>query len=292
MKNLQYKKLFLSRVSNADIRLVDDGISRLHCRVRLLPDGLFVEDLASRNGTFCNGQKVTKTMIKDGDKLQLGRTTILKFTFQDRMDESFQQRMLDSALRDPLTSVYNKRYFGDRLASEFHFATRHNSHLAVLLLDLDRFKAVNDTYGHLAGDKVLVGFAELLNSSIRNEDVLARYGGEEFVIISRQISQKDVLRFADRLRKQTELLAINYEDKILKVTCSIGVATYPELVCERAEQLVDAADRALYVAKSSGRNRVCVHPSEFEQQKTTVDDGSVHEYADLPPGVDDPEKTP
>src|SRR5262245_11228839 len=103
MFKVESEELVLGRGSNADIRLVDDGISRLHCRVRLAPEGLYVEDLASRNGTFCNGEKVTKLLIKDGDKLQLGRTTVLKFTFQDRMDESFQQRMLDSALRDALT---------------------------------------------------------------------------------------------------------------------------------------------------------------------------------------------
>jgi diguanylate cyclase (GGDEF)-like protein len=271
MFKVDAKELVIGRGTNADVRLLDDGISRLHVRVRLTPEGLHVEDLSSRNGTFINGEKITSQIMTDGDKLQLGRTTVLKFAYQDRHDESYQQRMLDSALRDPLTSAYNKRYFTDRLSSEFHFAARHRSQLAILLLDLDLFKTVNDTYGHLAGDRVLVAFANLLAQSIRNEDVLARYGGEEFVIVSRQIAQKNIMHFADRLRKQVEAMVVPYDGKSLRVTCSIGVATYPELQCEKPEQLVEASDRALYTAKSNGRNRVCLHPSEFDDQRTDVE---------------------
>jgi len=281
MFKVEKDEIVIGRGSNADIRLIDDGISRLHCRVKLNPDGLFAEDLASRNGTYVNGDKIASHTLKDGDKLQLGRTTVLKFTFQDRMDESFQQRMLDSALRDGLTNAYNKRYFTDRLASEFHFAMRHRSPLALMLLDLDLFKAVNDTYGHLAGDRVLCAFSDQLQQSIRNEDVLARYGGEEFAIISRQIPVRDAIRFGDRLRKQVEALEIPYEGKVLQVTCSIGIATLPEVTCEHAEQLVDCADRALYFAKSSGRNRVCLHSTEFEEQRTQIDPNARHDYLDF-----------
>src|SRR5262249_26763577 len=166
--------------------------------VRLIPEGLQVEDLKSRNGTFCNGEKLSSRVLNDGDKLQLGRTSILKFTYQDKVDESFQQHMLDSALRDGLTHAYNKRYFVDRLNSEFRFAVRHRTPLALMLLDLDNFKATNDKFGHLAGDRVLVGFADHVQRSIRNEDVFSRYGGEEFAVISRAISGIASKRFADR----------------------------------------------------------------------------------------------
>jgi diguanylate cyclase (GGDEF)-like protein len=252
------EELVLGRGGTADVRLLDDGISRLHCRVRLIPEGLQVEDLKSRNGTFVNGERLTTRVLHDGDKLQLGRTSILKFTYQDQVDESFQQHMLDSALRDGLTHAYNKRYFVDRLNSEFRFSVRHRTPLALLLLDLDHFKQTNDTYGHLAGDRVLMAVADHVQRSIRNEDVFARYGGEEFAVISRAISRVDAKRFAERLRYGIEHLKVDHEGTLVPVTCSLGVATLPEDSCENPEDLVEIADRALYQAKEDGRNRVCL----------------------------------
>jgi diguanylate cyclase (GGDEF)-like protein len=266
MFKVEQEELVLGRGGNADIRLLDDGISRLHCRVRLIPEGLQVEDLKSRNGTFCNGEKLTSRIIHDGDKLQLGRTSILKFTYQDQVDELFQQHMLDSALRDGLTHAYNKRYFVDRLNSEFRFAVRHRTPLALLILDLDHFKGTNDQFGHLAGDRVLVGFADHVQRSIRNEDVFSRYGGEEFAVISRAISRTDAKRFAERLRYGIEHLKIVHEGVQVPVTCSIGIATLPEDVCENPEDLVETADRALYLAKEGGRNRVCFSKSADDTQ--------------------------
>ena len=147
--------IVLGRGGGTDIRLVDEGISRFHCRIRIDGDGLVVEDMNSRNGTFLNGTRIEQGVLHDGDKIQLGRTTVLKFGFHDQVEESFQRRMFDSALRDGLTRAYNKRYFLDRLNSEMRFALRHRNPLALLLFDLDHFKRVNDAYGHLAGDQVL-----------------------------------------------------------------------------------------------------------------------------------------
>ncbi len=246
----------LGRSGSADIRLVDDGVSRIHCRVARKKDQLVVEDLESRNGTYCNGQKIRLQVLEDGDKIQVGRTTILKFTYHDRLEESFQRQMFDSALRDPLTQAYNKRYFFDRLDAELRFALRHQSQLALLLFDLDKFKALNDTYGHPAGDKALVTFANHIRGSIRNEDVFARYGGEEFIIITRGISRDSSLHFAERLRKEVGELEIDHDGSKITFTTSIGVATLPENRVESADAMVEVADRALYQAKEGGRDRV------------------------------------
>jgi len=253
--------LVLGRSVSAGVRLVDDGISREHCRIRDIGGVLMVEDLDSRNGTFCNGEPISTHTLSDGDKLQLGRTTILKFSYHDKLDESFQKQMLDSALRDALTGAYNRRYFLDRLDSEIRFALRHRSNLSLLILDLDHFKQVNDTYGHICGDLVLHRFCATLQRSIRNEDVLARYGGEEFAIISRSINRIDAQRFAERLRKDTESLQVDYEGHIVAVTTSIGISTVPEDGADTPEELVKAADEALYEAKRLGRNRVCMTPT-------------------------------
>ena len=246
----------LGRGGGADVRLVDEGISRFHCRIRLDGDSLVVEDLDSRNGTYLNGERIDKVTLEDGDKIQLGRTTVLKFSFHDQLEESFQRRMFDSALRDGLTRAYNKRYFLDRLHGEMRFSLRHRSPLALLLFDVDHFKRINDTHGHLVGDRVLAEFAGHIIDTIRNEDVFARYGGEEFAVMSRLISASDAMRFAERLRRGIEHLRIDEDGVIIPVTASVGVACIPDLGVETAHEMLDAADRALYQAKSQGRNRV------------------------------------
>jgi two-component system cell cycle response regulator len=269
MFKIEQDEITLGRAGGATIRLMDEGVSRIHCRIRLLDGMMFVEDMESRNGTFCNGEKIRSQPLQDGDKIQLGRTTILKFTYHDRLDETFQQQMLDSALRDGLTGAYNQRYFLDRMESELRFAVRHRTPLSLLLLDLDHFKAINDTHGHIVGDRMLKAFADTIHRNIRNEDVFARYGGEEFAIMTRAISRADVLRFAERLRLATANISVMCDGKKVTVTCSIGVSTSPEDGAQTPMEFVKCADAALYKAKSSGRNRV--QESDLEN---AMDDGT------------------
>lgn len=246
----------LGRSPTADVRIVDDGVSRLHCQITAEGDDMVLEDLQSRNGSYCNGERVVKRILEDGDKLQIGRTTILKFTYHDKLEESFQKQMYDSALRDPLTRAYNKRYFHDRLDSELRFALRHNTPLALLMFDLDHFKAVNDSHGHIAGDRALVEFSEHIRSSIRNEDVFARYGGEEFAIISRGIRREDARLFAERLRLEVGRLKFDHDGVVISFTASVGVSTLPENPVSSPDEMITSADRALYKAKQAGRNQV------------------------------------
>ena len=263
MYKVATEQITMGRGGSADVRLVDEGISRFHCRIKVDGDDLYVEDLQSRNGTFLNGERISRRKLEDGDKIQLGRTTVLKFSFHDQLEESFQRRMFDSALRDGLTRAYNKRYFLDRLQGEMRFSLRHRSPLALLLFDLDHFKAINDTHGHLGGDRVLAEFSGFVLDSIRNEDVFSRYGGEEFAILCRMISAADAHRFAERLRRGTETLAIEHEGTLIRLTTSVGLACLPELSVDTANELLRAADRALYQAKALGRNRVVIARSEM-----------------------------
>jgi diguanylate cyclase (GGDEF)-like protein len=273
MYKVASEQITLGRGGGADVRLVDEGISRFHCRIRADGGDLFVEDLQSRNGTFLNGERISKRKLEDGDKIQLGRTTVLKFSFHDQLEESFQRRMFDSALRDGLTRAYNKRYFLDRLQGEMRFSLRHRSPLALLLFDLDHFKAVNDTHGHLGGDRVLAEFSGFVLESIRNEDVFARYGGEEFAILCRMINAADALRFAERLRKGTEGLRIEHEGINIPITTSVGLACLPDLAVDTANEVLMAADRALYQAKALGRNRVVIAKIEMlAETDPNVDD--------------------
>jgi two-component system, cell cycle response regulator len=247
----------LGRSPQAELRLDDDGISRNHARIRSETGKSWVEDLSSRNGTFVNGERITGGVeLKDGDKIQVGRGTVLRFGFQDALDESFHENLLSSALRDGLTKLFNKRYLMDRLDSELKFAQRHETSLSLLLLDIDHFKKVNDTHGHLAGDAVLVHLAQILAKAVRNEDVVARFGGEEFAIILRAIGIEPAVQMAERLRRLVDAATVKYSGGDLKTTISIGVAGFPSTQCETPEQLVEAADQAMYRAKHEGRNRV------------------------------------
>jgi len=263
---LDRSELVIGRGQRADIAIEDDGVSRSHVRLRRDGDAVIAEDAGSRNGTSVNGVLLTapRTLV-DGDKLQLGRGTILKFTYHDALDDSYQQRMVESALRDPLTRLYNKRYFDDRLDAELRFARRHGTSLALLMVDVDHFKRVNDQRGHLAGDCVLREIALALAQAVRNEDVVARYGGEELVVLSRAIGDEGALNLAERLRRVVEALAVTVDaGPAMRVTVSIGVAVHPTVDAASADQLFAAADKALYAAKDAGRNRVCVAPAALE----------------------------
>ena len=185
MYKIDGEKTVIGRGQKAQIRLYDDGISREHAQILVEGNRIFLQDLGSTNGTYCNGLQVDKKELVDGDKILVGSTTILKFTYHDNLDEIFQRQMYESALRDGLTKAFNKKYFTDRLESEFTFSTRHGTPLALVLFDIDHFKKVNDTHGHQAGDHVLSEISTLLSSTLRAEDVFARYGGEEFGVICR-----------------------------------------------------------------------------------------------------------
>src|SRR3982750_999081 len=227
MYKVEGDKVVIGRGQKAQIRLFDDGISREHAQIVIEGNQIILQDLGSTNGTFCNGLKVDKRELVDGDKILVGSTTILKFTYHDNLDEMFQRQMYESALRDGLTKAFNKKYFTDRLESEFTFATRHASSLALVLFDIDHFKKVNDTHGHQAGDHVLFEISSLLSSALRAEDVFARYGGEEFAVICRGSDETQAQVVGERMRKAVEGHRFVYEGTVIPVTISVGVAVLP-----------------------------------------------------------------
>lgn len=261
MYNLQ-GVLTLGRGRDVDIRIQGDGISRAHARFRVTSDGVFLEDLGSTNGSFVNGERITSSALADGDKIQLGSSTILKFTYHDEIDEDFQRQMFESASRDALTQIYNKRFFLERLHSEFAFAQRHKAALSLIIFDIDHFKQINDTYGHLAGDYVLAALAKSVVPMIRSEDVFARYGGEEFVILSRSTDPPSASVVSERVRAMVESTRFEFEGQVIDVTVSVGLSAIPNPAIVAPEDLVALADKALYEAKRRGRNRV-VKPDEL-----------------------------
>jgi two-component system cell cycle response regulator len=246
----------IGRGQQADIQVIDEGISRRHAEIVHEGEQIIIRDLGSTNGTFCNGDRISSHQLSDGDKIQVGSTTILKFTFHDSLDETFQRQMYESALRDGLTKIFNKKYFLDRLESEFAYAVRHHSPLSLVLFDIDHFKRINDTHGHLAGDYALSTMAKVVSDTIRQEDVFARYGGEEFAVICRGIDLVGAQAFGERIRRCVDGQAFVYSGVDIKVTVSVGVAAVADM--KDPMELIGAADDALYEAKRQGRNRVIV----------------------------------
>ena len=259
MYKVDGSKTIIGRGQKAQVRLLDDGISREHAQLVTEGNKIFLEDLGSTNGTFCNGLKVDRRELCDGDKILVGSTTILKFTYHDNLDEIFQKQMYESALRDGLTKAFNKKYFTDRLESELTFALRHESALVLVMFDIDHFKKVNDTHGHQAGDLVLSEISTLLTGALRAEDVFARYGGEEFAVICRGTDLTQASIVGERMRKAVEKHRFVHEGTPIPVTISVGIAGLPDPAVKDATDLVARADKALYQSKHGGRNRVTIH---------------------------------
>ena len=248
----------LGRSLDADIRLEDEGISRLHARVMRNDDGVvMLRDRESTNGTYVNGAKVAEVELSDGDRIQVGSVTILKFSYQDSLEEQFQQQLYESATRDPLTQAYNKRFFTEQLDKDFSHAARHGQQLSLVILDVDHFKQLNDTHGHPAGDHVLQRMASTIMGALRTEDAFCRIGGEEFAIIMRDCGEDDAAQAAERMRALVQTTRFVYGGSDLPVTVSVGVAGFDRTVHESPRELIERADRCLYQAKHSGRNRVC-----------------------------------
>jgi diguanylate cyclase (GGDEF)-like protein len=256
MYRLEGGEAVLGRGTAATIRLGDDGISRRHAKIVVAGNVVKIEDLGSANGTLVNGALIQQSALRDGDKIQLGSTTILKFTYHDKLEENFQRAMYDAALRDDLTKAFNKKHFLDRLEQEVAFCRRHGSPLSLVMFDVDHFKKINDTYGHVAGDHVLAKLAQVAAASVRTEDIFGRYGGEEFTILCRGIPLNSAGMLAERIRLTVEQTQFVFESGVIPVTISMGVAAYPEIAVQNGLELIAAADEALYTAKRGGRNRV------------------------------------
>jgi len=256
MYKLKGDRTVLGRGEKTDIRVIDDGVSREHSAIERDGGKMVLVDLRSTNGTHCNGERVERHDLNDGDKISIGATTILRFTYQDQVDEHYQKKLFESALRDGLTSTFNRRYFVDRLHTEIRFAVRHEKSLALLFVDIDYFKKINDVHGHLAGDEVLAGVARVMTATIRAEDVLARYGGEEFAVICREIDAEGANILAERLRVAVEEHKFEHAGKVIPVTINIGAAVEGKI--DDANAFIAAADAAMYEAKRAGRNRVCL----------------------------------
>ena len=248
----------IGRDRACEVRVSDLGISRKHAAIYRNSEGSYLlKDQGSRNGTFVNDAKVDSGhALANNDRIRLGVNTILKFIDSEAPESNYALTMYEAAMTDGLTGIFNRRYLEVRLGSELAFAQRHGISLAVLILDLDYFKKVNDTWGHLAGDQVLQEFCELLKEVTRVEDTLGRYGGEEFAIICRLLDTERALIMGERIRSATEERVFCEGTHDIKMTVSIGLGAFTGSRFQTTDELWSTADQALYRAKAKGRNQV------------------------------------
>jgi diguanylate cyclase (GGDEF)-like protein len=259
---IEDRPLTIGRSPACHIHLDEPGVSRVHARIEKRDGGavIVLKDNGSTNGTFVNGSKVDERPLVDGDTIQVGAQTMLRFALQDQLEEQFQQHQLDSATRDSLTGLFSKRYLMEQLEAEISFCKRHERLISLAMVDADHFKNVNDTLGHLAGDHVLRELSRVMTTCVRNHDVLARYGGEEFAVIMRDTPPDRAHVVGNRIRERVELTPIEWEGKRIPVTVSVGIAGGPARSINEMHELIAAADRYLYDAKHQGRNRVVIQP--------------------------------
>jgi diguanylate cyclase (GGDEF)-like protein len=168
------------------------------------------------------------------------------------------EKLTSQSVRDPLTRLYNRRYMDEIIQHEILRAARQQTGIGVVMIDIDHFKQINDTYGHEAGDEFLTRLADFFRLQIRRSDFIFRYGGEEFVLVLPESSVEDTYKYAESLRKEIKNMKINFRDQQLpSITLSFGISAYPDLGLDTIE-LIRIADKALYKAKEAGRDRVVI----------------------------------
>jgi two-component system cell cycle response regulator len=251
--NPQY---IVGRDSEAGFVVSRSSVSRQHARVYLAEDSnWWVEDLNSTNGTFVNEMRIKLQQLADSDQVRFG-DAIYKFLSGSNIESAYHEAIHNMAIQDGMTGIHNKRYFTEFLDREIAVCSRHGHPLTLVMFDVDHFKKVNDTHGHLAGDAVLKDLAARIRPRIRREDLFARYGGEEFACVLPSTALPGGIVFAEHLRTIIAERPCAFENLFIPFTISVGVTTLHRETGVDPLGLIKRADENLYVAKRGGRNKV------------------------------------
>jgi diguanylate cyclase (GGDEF)-like protein len=248
----------IGRDDGCTVVLARDDVSRRHAELAPLAGGGFtVRDLGSTNGVFVDGVRVeSEAVLAHGQLLAVGGA-ILRYVSGRDVEARFHEEIYRMTVRDGLTGLHNRRFLLELLEREVARAHRHHRRLSVAMIDADRFKALNDTYGHPAGDQLLRLLGERVNARVRRDQLLARYGGEELCMVLPEQDLDGALLCAERVRRDVASAPFALAaapSGIIHLSVSIGVAELRP--GEDAAALLAAADQALYRAKDEGRDRV------------------------------------
>jgi len=245
----------IGRGSAAGLILDADSISRKHARIERFGGGHKIVDLGSTNGTYVNGVRIKEQILKDGDRIGIGKA-LLKYIAGGNIEGAYHEEVQRLMRFDPLTNISNKRHFDESLRLSVFTAAGAAKPLSLIVFDLDHFKKVNDTFGHMAGDAVLCGATAAVQNILSPTELFGRVGGEEFAVVCEEADLGAAIERAEAIRRAVSREPYAFEEKRLPVTVSAGVAQLAG--AEEAESLFDRADAQLYVAKGAGRN--CVRP--------------------------------
>jgi diguanylate cyclase (GGDEF)-like protein len=244
----------IGRSGRCDLPIDQESVSRHHARISFDGRDYWIQDLGSTNGTFVGDTSVQKQRLADGEQIRIGRS-ILKFMTGENVEVQYHEEIYRLMTVDGLTQIYNRRYFNEALEREMNRSQRYQRNLSLIMLDIDFFKRVNDTFGHLAGDHLLRHMASIVKPRLRRDDIFARTGGEEFAVLLPEIALDGARITAEKIRRIVETSQLVYEQQTMRCTVSLGVAG---LCADYAtpEDFYKAADAFLYQAKQAGRNRV------------------------------------
>lgn len=246
------KAFVVGRAPNSDLMISERAVSRRHAKFEKTESGYEVTDLDSTNGTWINEQRVESTKLKSGDRIRIGGR-VFKFIATDKLEAQYHEAVYSMMTKDSLTQAWNKRYLLDMLSRELKRRERTGRPLSLLIMDLDFFKKVNDTYGHLVGDELLRQTASRIRATIREEDIFARFGGEEFCVVLSDTNIDEARACAERCLNAISETPFDTEAGNINCTISVGVTEAQEN--PTSTELIKLADDNLYRAKELGRNQ-------------------------------------
>ena len=256
---LEIETMRVGRGSENHVVLDADSVSRRHAHFEQRGATWYVVDDQSTNGTYVNDELIpSERPLSNGDRVKIG-STIFKYLSGHDVESMYHEEIYKMTIVDGLTGAHVKRYLLEALDRELTRAKRHLRPLSLVMFDVDHFKRINDTLGHLAGDYALKELARVVQSRIRRDELLARYGGEEFALVLPETPLEGAEALAETLRQRIESHEFVFEGERIDVTVSLGVAARTESMTGPAD-LIQAADACLYIAKRTGRNRVVATP--------------------------------
>lgn len=255
-KALGEEPVELGRGIRCSWMLDSDSVSRRHAVVEFIGGGHRIRDLGSTNGTYINEERVQVRELRDGDRVQIGKV-VLKYLAGGNIESAYHEEIQRLMRFDGLTGVANRSHYEDGLRAALMRDRASATPISLLLLDLDRFKSINDRFGHMAGDAVLRQFAFVVSGQVSEPQLLARLGGEEFAVLWAGASLAEAYTLAERIRAAVARSSFEFDGESITVTVSIGAAERPAGSGEDGAKLYERADERLYAAKSAGRNRVC-----------------------------------
>lgn len=252
---LTYRRLTIGRDQTCDLEINDDFMSRMHAVLELTEAGYQLSDCNSRNGTFVNDKPISSVILKPGDQIRLGNH-IFKFLSSDHVEIHYHEAVYEMMTLDAMTNVYNRRYFEDAFRREVLRSQRHGRQLSLLIFDIDKFKQINDTYGHLVGDEILKALSARIRGRVRGDEIVARIGGEEFAVVLVETSKRNARLVAESLCELVRSSPLLPDRPELITTISVGGVYTNGLELLSEQDLIAQADQQLYLAKTSGRDCV------------------------------------